>query len=1261
MKTYIINILCLFIAVATQAQTGLSGTENYMYTKNCLDSTCTKKSEAVKYFDGLGRLRQVIDVKGSPLGNDLVQPVLYDAFGKKTRNYYPIPQSGSSNGALYGQTSGMTAYPVTDATNFYIGEKIFTEKTIESSPLNRVQQQVQVGNDWNNKPVLLGYYANSASDQVRYFKTTSAWIDGSSKATLTDAGFYGASQLFKNSIKDEDGNEKLVFKNTKGQTLLERRGNSGNFADTYFIYDKYDHLVFILPPLAAKETDIATNETKRSALCYENRYDGRNRVVERKFPGKGWEYMVYDKQDRPIATRDAILKTKGQWLFTKYDSYGRVAFTGIASGGERSMEQTNASAFGINNVKRTQNISFNREGMDVYYDQNNTYPSAGLLKILSVNYYDSYPAYSFNPPFPSSILGQPVLTNTQTVNTQGSPTISLVKNIENDDWTKNYMYYDTKNRVIGSYSINHLGGYTKNEMLLNFAGVAQKINTYHLRKAGEVAVTLSERFVYDSQNRLKRHYHTVDSRPEELLSENTYNELSQLVNKKVGYNLQSIDYNYNIRGWLTDINKDQMAIADMGGKLFSYKIKYNQKDGITNPDSGLFSGKDVVPRYNGNITEVDWRAIESIGDNPSLTPKRYGYAYDGMNRLTAGYYQNPQNPYSREHTESLGYDVNGNITDLYRTSVTENLATTATVIDKLNYIYTSGNQVSNIIDNTGNPSGYEGGGSEIKYDLNGNMTQMVDKNLSNIIYNYLDLPSKIEYQNLVLPATLSYLYNADGTKLQKSSPRLECNPFQCYMVTDISDYLDGFQYQIGGSGNGEVLPELRSVLEKTQYAYEQQAFSSTDLNEIQNPQLGTGLYNELKNPDLKFFPTAEGFYDYQNDQYIYQYKDHLGNARISFARNSKGALSIIDANDYYPFGMNHLNTGNAFVGQASFTNYKFLGKELQETGFYDLGARFYMPDIGRFNTHDPLSDSTLDPYGYAYNNPLFFTDVTGLRSDPINGGQEIGGPNGLNGPGEDPKPNELGGSANPYNIPEIVINAPIRAIASNPGSIMPSYCSVCYSGNGTSSGITLTPHQVQPLPLNWNCGHCNDKGGVIMMDSMIWDLIGIVAAENMDSESQTQAVAVGALAIILTRGKAAPKILQAEAGIAKAELAAEKGILNAEAKAISKEAVATNGTLNNGPYAGEGLLAKNGKSRNFTTEERTIINQQGYTLGCHTCGQVNPGTKSGNFILDHQPANALVPDGWPQTFYPHCKYCSASQGGIIGGMKRQGILPKFSK
>jgi hypothetical protein len=112
---------------------------------------------------------------------------------------------------------------------------------------------------------------------------------------------------------------------------------------------------------------------------------------------------------------------------------------------------------------------------------------------------------------------------------------------------------------------------------------------------------------------------------------------------------------------MTEINKDQMALPDLGGKLFSYKIKYNQKEGIDNPDPALFSGKNVTPKFSGNIAEVDWRAVETLGANPSLTPKRYGYAYDNLNRLTAGYYQNPNNPYSKENTESLDYDLNGNI------------------------------------------------------------------------------------------------------------------------------------------------------------------------------------------------------------------------------------------------------------------------------------------------------------------------------------------------------------------------------------------------------------------------------------------------------------------------------------------------------------------------------------------------------------------------------------------------------------------------
>ncbi|RQO42319.1 hypothetical protein DBR39_00130 [Chryseobacterium sp. KBW03] len=116
--------------------------------------------------------------------------------------------------------------------------------------------------------------------------------------------------------------------------------------------------------------------------------------------------------------------------------------------------------------------------------------------------------------------------------------------------------------------------------------------------------------------------------------------------------------------------------------------------------------------------------------------------------------------------------------------------------------------------------------------------------------------------------------------------------------------------------------------------------------------------------------------------YIYQYKDHLGNARISFARNSAGALEITDANDYYPFGMNHLKTGNAFFGNASYKNYKYNRKELQESGMYDYGARMYMADLGRWGVIDPLAETSRrwSTYAYAYNNPIMFVDPDGREN-----------------------------------------------------------------------------------------------------------------------------------------------------------------------------------------------------------------------------------------------------------------------------------------
>jgi RHS repeat-associated protein len=80
-------------------------------------------------------------------------------------------------------------------------------------------------------------------------------------------------------------------------------------------------------------------------------------------------------------------------------------------------------------------------------------------------------------------------------------------------------------------------------------------------------------------------------------------------------------------------------------------------------------------------------------------------------------------------------------------------------------------------------------------------------------------------------------------------------------------------------------------------------------------------------------------------------------------------------------------------------------------------------------------------------------------------------------------------------------------------------------------------------------------------------------------------------------------------------------------------------TLKPGPFASDSIAAR-GPGRSFTTAERAQVDQVGATSGCHTCGTTNPGTKSGHFVPDHQPPNALNPSGGPQQLYPQCSTCS---------------------
>lgn len=137
---------------------------------------------------------------------------------------------------------------------------------------------------------------------------------------------------------------------------------------------------------------------------------------------------------------------------------------------------------------------------------------------------------------------------------------------------------------------------------------------------------------------------------------------------------------------------------------------------------------------------------------------------------------------------------------------------------------------------------------------------------------------------------------------------------------------------------------------------------------------------------LKFFPTAEGYVtnnqpiyesgqNLNNISYIYQYKDHLGNARVSYA----SSYYITEENNYYPFGLKHIGYNND--GGSPTYQYKYQSQELQETGFYSFKWRNYMPDVGRFFNIDPLAESFPynSTYAFAENRVIDGRELEGLE------------------------------------------------------------------------------------------------------------------------------------------------------------------------------------------------------------------------------------------------------------------------------------------
>ena len=997
--------------------------ENYILTTNYLSETLDgdvsndHKQETITYFDGLGRPKQQIGIRQSPTGKDIITHVGYDTFGRQDKNYLPYtPEESGREGMFRVGNQEQTTIDFYNTPKYEHTQNPYSETHFEDSPLNRVLEQGAPGTVWEldktadtDHSIKFNYQTNADTDSIRRYKVGFE-ANNKERPQLQDVGLYASNELYKTATKDENWKPSQLhlndhtseeFINKQGQVILKRTYNANQAHDTYYVYDDFGNLTYVLPPKASSE-DFSTlsnttlenvtssavvasgNELHLTAtnsitlkpgllglgfnaqsgsdfsakiideassptnlldkLCYQYKYDARNRLVEKKIPGKDWEYIVYDKLDRPILTQDANMRLENKWLFTKYDVFSRGTYTGMyiyipTTSNVRIELQNlvnNQSNAIWNEKKRTQPAGDGSDvlnGVHIEYT-NNAYPNTNI-ELHTVNVYDSYVASDNTEPINNSYLfGQTVATNTKSL-----LTINKTRVLGTEDWIISTTLYDNKGRPIYTQSKNnYLNTFDISASKLDFTGKIKESVSHH-KKDTNSAIIIKDVYTYDHAQRLLTQVQTINGQTPELIVNNHYDALGQLERKDVGgavatnpedsNGLQTIDYTYNIRGWLKRINEPDA----LGDALFGFELNYNAPD---------LSGS--TPLYNGNISETHW---ETAND---ANLRSYAYTYDALNRLTAA-----TDNTSHYNLNTISYDKNGNILNLQRQGQTNATATTFGTMDNLTYSYDSGNKLTKVLDEGNAFFGFKDGADtamEYSYDPNGNMTEDKNKKITSIQYNHLNLPTEVVVNNNNIwsgGGKITYVYDVTGIKITKNHTAAYINVTTKYAGNYI--YEDRTTTVIGGSNTTS---------------------------------------------ELKFFNHSEG-YTMPNSSgefdYVYQYKDHLGNIRLSYSDSDGSgdidvASEIIEENNYYPFGLRHKGYNNVVNGTHH--PYGYLNQEEnEELGLNWLTFRYrnYMPDIGRFFGVDPISEEffSISTYQFAHNSPVWKIEIEGLEGMALSG------------------------------------------------------------------------------------------------------------------------------------------------------------------------------------------------------------------------------------------------------------------------------------
>lgn len=685
---------------------------NPNYIEEKIYRDVTQLTTSRNWYDGLGRAVQAQQNLGT---GSIKVGTVYDALNRPVKVTKPF--SSTTQTFTTGDPVAAANSDYSNRTAYYPGYNpdtspyAYFETEYYADPLDRVKKQAAPGNAFR--------MGSGKEVELEYLTNSGSEFSG-----------YSPNTLLKQRRIDENENVTETFTDNFGNTVatIVDPGNSPalNLLTT-FKYDVLGNLIESKDPRSLPTTYA---------------YNTLSQLRQKATPDAGTTDYLYDKNGNLRFVKDAKGATgNAYFIYYKYDLFNRKIEEGTMTDPDNNCNQPNAD--------------------------NGNYPSSS--NTAKIKYHYDFAGYATGAPQKNLVGRMDAIEYLTERYTQPGYVFYSYDDKGRVDWIQSHIPKSNVSDGNGSLS-------TQIEYDYDLQGNVTKLYFRRTFPPGASTDAFYVWYDYDELGRLEKVFASnVDVKPTTPEAQYTYWPGGQVKRLVLGGNAQGVDYLYNARDWLTQINHPQLlANKDPGNDSttvvkdrFGESIGYNVQTYLANdPDYS----PDFIAQYNGNISWMTSN-IANMTNPVGASFNGWVFQYDKASRLTkANWGYNQSNNWQLTSFYDLPvitYDASGNLTQMTRNSQTG--APTA-----MTYNYTSGtNKLHKVAGLNGQ------GDNNYVYDANGNMTKDIAKlgAANTVTYDHRNLPAHVPIGsspvnniyfgydgngNRVFKNDLFYVYGADG-------------------------------------------------------------------------------------------------------------------------------------------------------------------------------------------------------------------------------------------------------------------------------------------------------------------------------------------------------------------------------------------------------------------------------------------------------------------------------------------------------------------